>query len=404
MKILMLSCAFPYPPRQGATQLRTFNLMKYLSTRHDVTLVTQRSETMMDAHLYALKEWVEDVVVFPKVATSPVPNKFINKAKQFSSYLQQGVPPHVLANYSPAMGQWVQQAVEAGKFDAVTSEESVNEIYVRPEWQGQLRTVVNVHHSIYNLGKQNLACLSSKQVLRNQLSLPLLRRYEERYCAKFSRVVTTTKEDSRQLKAINPETPISVIPNGVDLGKFPKRRENVDGYNLVFVGRLEHRANIDAVRYLSLEIFPAIRLRYPQATLKIVGSSPTGMVKELGAIEGITLVSNVPDVLDYYHQATVCVIPLRSGSGLQHKTLQAMAAGVPVVASDRGFAGIPIDGADVPLRGMRANTIDEYIYAIGRLFTEPKLREKVRNQARSLIEKEYTWERAGALYEKALTR
>ena len=42
MRILSISATFPYPPHRGGTQVRTFNLLKYLAQNHEVTLVTQK--------------------------------------------------------------------------------------------------------------------------------------------------------------------------------------------------------------------------------------------------------------------------------------------------------------------------------------------------------------------------
>lgn len=403
MKILMLSSSFPCPSVYGGTPLRTFHLMKYLSDRHKVTLVTQRSENITDADLKNMQKWVQDLVVFPKMETPKTQKGLFNKAKRWQSYIQQGTPSEVLSQYSPAMQTWINEAVKSTSFDVVTSEDSINEIYVRSEWQDKMRTVVNIHSSVYGEWKLQLSNQFSENDLRDSLKLPWLRRYEERYCSKFSVVVATTTEDRKQLKAINPEKKISVIPNGVDLSLFPKRSSDPGGEKLVFVGVLNNPANVDAVRFFSLEVFPELRLRYPNLTLQLVGANPVPEVLELAEIKGITVIANVPSVLDYLHGATIYVSPLRMSSGIQNKTLQAMAAGVPIVASDRGLSGISVDGADVPLRAMRANTKEEYIYAIGRLLIEPKLREKLSGNARSLIEKEYTWERAGALYEKALS-
>ena len=143
--------------------------------------------------------------------------------------------------------------------------------------------------------------------------------------------------------------------------------------------------------------------RYPDAAIELVGSRPVPKIRELGELPGISITSHVPSVVEYLHWATVCVVPMRIGLGMKNKTLEAMAAGVPVVASDRGLEGLEVDGADIPLRAMRANSVDEYVYAIGRLFDEPKLREKISENARSMIETEYMWERAGARYEKVLS-
>ncbi len=106
---------------------------------------------------------------------------------------------------------------------------------------------------------------------------------------------------------------------------------------------------------------------------------------------------------EYLHQATVCIVPMRIGFGIKNKTLEAMAAGVPVVASNSGLEGLAVDGANVPLRALRANTVEEYIAAISRLFEDAQLRQKLSDQARTLIESEYTWERAGQRYEQVLS-
>lgn len=404
MKILMLSSMFPCPSGYGGNPLRTFHLMKYLSDRHKVTLVTQRSPEITDADVENLQKCVQELVVFPTVEIPKTQNGLFDKAKRWQSYIQQGTPSRVLSQYSPIMQSWVNEAIDSTAFDVVTSEDSINEIYVRAEWQDKIRTVVNIHSSLYGEWKLQLSNQFAENDLRDSLKLPWLRRYEERYCSKFSVVVATTTEDRKQLKAINPETKISVIPNGVDLSLFPKRSSDPGGEQLIFVGVLNNPANVDAVRFFSLEVFPELRLRYPNLTLQLVGANPAPEVLELTEIEGITVIGNVPSVIDYLHSATVCVVPLRMSGGMQNKTLEAMAAGVPVVASDRGLAGIDVDGANFPLRAMRANTIEEYVYAIGRLLIEPKLRDKLSSNARSLIEKEYTWERAGALYEKALSQ
>ena len=114
---------------------------------------------------------------------------------------------------------------------------------------------------------------------------------------------------------------------------------------------------------------------------------------------------------EYLHWATVCVVPTRRGFGLQNKTLEAMAAGVPVVESEskaplreRALLGLKVDRANVPLGAMRANTLSEYVYAIDRLFAEPKLREKLSTNGRTLVETEYTWERIGQRYENVIQK
>ncbi|NEO70604.1 glycosyltransferase family 4 protein [Moorena sp. SIO3H5] len=404
MKILMLSATFPYPPTRGGTQVRTFNLLKHLKLSHDITMITQRSEDVTDQEVEKLGKWVDELVVFPQPKPCDPSGGIWGKVKRFSNFLRQGIPPSVLHLYSREIQQWMDEAVAAGRFDIITCEHSVNEIYVRPEWRQQLGTVVNIHSSVYGTFRNQLETRTSENQLRDQLNLPLLRRYEERYCAKFTGLVVTTPEDQSQIAAYKPSGKIAVIPNGVDLTQFPQRTADPGGHRIVFIGAMDNRANIDAVSFLSLEVFPAIKERYGDASLDLVGARPVPAVLELAQLSGITVTGRVPSMVEYLHQATICVVPMRTGFGIKNKTLEAMAAGVPVVGSDRGLEGLAVDSANTPLRALRANHVKEYISAITRLFEDPQLRAKLSQNARSLIENEYTWDRAGQCYEQALAQ
>ena len=80
-----------------------------------------------------------------------------------------------------------------------------------------------------------------------------------------------------------------------------------------------------------------------------------------------------------------------------------MAAGVPIVASDRGLEGLPVDSKNLPLRALRANSPEAYVTSIGRLFDDAVLRQTLSKNARHMIETEYTWEIAGQRYEQVLS-
>ena len=456
MKILMLSSTFPYPPSRGGTQVRTFNLLQYLSQRHDVILGTVRSPDVTDAQIDALRQQVAELAVFPNPQVPPQPplvkggltlhqgleegffppplnkgedffppplnkegteggfSEIIGKFHRFGRFLLSGTPPNVLSSYSQAMQNWADELVTTGKCDAVTCEHSVNEIYVRPEWRQKVLTVANIHSSVWGTCREMLATGTSEKPLRDRLNLPLLARYEKRYCSKFTRIVATTSTDREQLlELLSPRVrvrgkqdffvpPIEVIPNGVDLVQFPYRSIDPGGHTLIFAGAMNNLPNIDAARFLSLQILPALQQRYPDATLTLVGASPVPSVLALGKLPGIQVVGRVQRVAEYLHQAAVCVVPMRIGFGIKNKTLEAMAAGTPVVASDRGLEGLVVDGGPQPRRALRANKVHEYVEAITSLFENQQLRQDLSVSARSLVESQYTWDIIGRQYDRLL--
>jgi polysaccharide biosynthesis protein PslH len=391
MNILMLSNTFPYPPTKGGTQVRTFHLLKYLNHFHSVTLLTQRSAEVSNAEIQALREFVSELVVFEKQIDRS------NKLQRFANFLIEGTPPSVRSNYSPAMQAWIDQHLD--KFDVVTCEHSVNEAYIRPEFRNKVKTIVNAHSSVYGTCHNQLQTGTSENEFRDRINLPLLKRYEKRFCNKFSNIVVTTEDDRAQVESFNPNADISVIPNGVDFTEFPYRTADPGGHHLVFIGAMDNLANIDAAKFLTLEILPQIQIKYPDATLSLVGARPTPEILELQ--DRATVTGRVDSIANYLHRATVCVIPMRTGYGIKNKTLEAMAAGTPIVSSDRGLEGLQFND---PICALQANTIGEYVATISRLFEDAELRSQLSHNARSLIENNYTWERAGHQYLQVLER
>lgn len=387
MNILMLSTTFPYPPTKGGTQVRTFHLLRYLHHFHSVTVLTQRSADVSDADIAALREHVSELVVFDK----PIDRS--NKLQRFANFLMEGTPPSVRSNYSPAMQTWIDQHID--KFDVITCEHSVNEAYIRPEFRH--KAVVNVHSSVYGSCRNQLQTGTSEHELRDRINLPLLKRYEKRFCSKFSHIVVTTEDDRTQLQSFHPNAAIRVIPNGVDFAEFPYRTADPGGHHLIFIGAMDNLANIDAAKYLTLEILPQVQAKYPDTTLSLVGARPTSEVLQLQDRAFVT--GRVESIAEHLHCATVCVIPMRTGYGIKNKTLEAMAAGTPIVSSDRGLEGLQFSH---PMRALHANTTPEYVTAISRLFDDAALRSQLSENARSLIETEYTWERAGHQYLQVL--
>ncbi|MGH1395656.1 MAG: glycosyltransferase family 4 protein [Trichormus sp.] len=400
MNILMLSATFPYPPTRGGTQVRTFNLLKYLSQSHSITLLTQRDRNITEAEIAELQECVDQLMVFERPPDPGKNTALINKIQRFSQFLQQGTPPSVLTRYSREMQAWIDQAVAERKYDVITSEHSVNEIYVRSHFQKHLKTIVNVHSSVYGSCLNQLTSGVSENVLRDKINLPLLRRYEQQYCSKFTQIVVTTAEDQIQLQEFAPKTPIAVIPNGVDLVTFPYRHTDPQGHKLVFIGAMDNLANIDAVCFFAHQVLPEIQKDYPDTTFDIVGSHPAPEVLALQTQPGITVTGKVPAMVDYLHKATVCVVSMRTGFGIKNKTLEAMAAGVPIVGSDRGLEGLAVDGDNIPLAALRANAPKEYIDAIKQLFEHPQLQAELSHNGRKLVESQFTWEIAGQRYEQ----
>ncbi len=188
-----------------------------------------------------------------------------------------------------------------------------------------------------------------------------------------------------------------VVENGVPVAEFPESPPAggfVPGgrFRVLFVGSMDYYANVDAAGYFSREAWPAIRERVPGAVLTIVGRDPASEVRDLAALPGIEVTGTVPDGRRYYGEAFVALVPVRVAGGTRIKILEAMAAGVPVVATSRGAEGLEA----VPgVHYLLAETGPEMADAVVELSRDALKAGSLAREGRELVRQRYDWAALG---------
>jgi len=171
------------------------------------------------------------------------------------------------------------------------------------------------------------------------------RRMEGRLISEFDHALVTSETDRKALLGLVSSgagtAPVSVLPNGVDLDFFhPNPEIQREAETLVFSGKMSYHANVSMVKYLAAEIMPRVWRERSRVRLVIVGKDPTPEVRALGADPRITVTGTVEDIRPYLWKATVAVVPLVYGAGIQNKILEAMACGTPVVTTSRTLSAL----------------------------------------------------------------
>ena len=393
MKILFLSLRCPYPPHRG-DRIRSYNFIKQLSKQHAVTLVYfAESETDIESakHLEPFCERIEWVRFHRSFARLNAGVHCLSKHPLQLHYW-----------YAPQMQRRINELLTQERFELIHAQLFRMGQYVT-EVQGPTKVLDLCDSLALNLSRRaelesnpwlakiKLDCTPKRFLVK--LEEKRVRRYEVDIMKAFDCGTVVARFDRDYLLAQDDTLNLSIVPMGVDLGYFQPNPITQPAPMLLFTGTMNYFPNTDAVIYFCDEVFPRIRERHPKACFYVVGNHPSEPVKRLEAQEGVTVTGYVPDVRPYFEKASVFVAPLRAGSGIQTKNLEAMAMGVPVVTTSVGAMGLE---ADIGKELLVADTPADFAEQVIHLLDNTCLRKTLAQTARTRVENSYSWEAIGA--------
>jgi glycosyltransferase involved in cell wall biosynthesis len=209
-----------------------------------------------------------------------------------------------------------------------------------------------------------------------------------------------SQEDARLMQEVHQlSVPIHVIPNTVNVDNYEPARARLclrpdsvaaTGRTLIFPAIFRWEPNNAAAHFLIEEVFPRLVRVFPDCQLLLAGSDPTPSMKGAAAQDPRIVVTGVvPDVLPFLAAATVMAVPLWQGGGTRLKILEGFAANVPVVTTKKGAEGLEVEnGTHVLL----ADSAEEFVAAVKRIWTEERLAEHLAANALELVTRAYSWD------------
>lgn len=144
-----------------------------------------------------------------------------------------------------------------------------------------------------------------------------------------------TPEESMHIAQTNPGIQVITLPYTTSIVNGVSMPSSVP--TCLFVGS-DNTPNRDGLRWLLSEVWPDVLMTLPEAQLRIVGNVRLSPMERLP--DNVTLVGTVDDLQPEYDGAQVVLVPLRVGSGLKIKLIEALGHGVPIVATSCGAAGV----------------------------------------------------------------
>lgn len=387
MKIFIITSRIPYPLEKG-DKLRIYHQVKELSKSNEVYLCCLQ---IGEIHPQAKQELekITQHVAFVKLNKLRI---FINLFLTFFSS-------------KPFQVSYFYQRNAQKKIDSFIKEFEPDHIYAQ-----LIRTSEYVkmkHHIPKTLDYMDSFSLGMSRRSENApfLFRPLLKseakrllHYENVIFDYFEEHTIISAQDKEQIWHKDRKK-IAIIPNGLDASFFhPKQTEKK--YDILFSGNMSYIPNVDAALFLAKDIFPLVLKEFPNCKLMIAGATPHVKISALQS-DSIFISGWMDDIREAYWGARIFVAPLRLGSGLQNKLLEAMATKIPSITSEIANKSLGAKNEDEILIAL---TAQEFADKIIFLLKDENAASLIAEKGYTYVTSNFNWEISSNKLEKVIKR
>jgi sugar transferase (PEP-CTERM/EpsH1 system associated) len=374
MKLFILLSRVPYPLDKG-DKLRAFNFIKYLSEYHDIYLFCINEDKTSEAALAAIQPYCKRIkiinlskiqilislfnAIFSKL---PFQVAYFTNQKikhEIDHYIAEIQPDHIFCQLV-RMAEYVKNIKIPKTIDyqdvfsyGVKRRIQISKFYLKPLLKEEYKRLVAYENEVFELFNTRLII----------------------------------SETDRDLITHPQKNKIDIIPNGVDFNYY-KPINCEKEYDIVFTGNMSYPPNVNAALFLVNDILPLVKEKISDVRIQIAGANPTILVRQLNS-SNVTVTGWVDDLRNCYANSRVFVAPMRIGTGLQNKLLEAMAMGVPCVST--GLCNNALHAKN-EVEILLGNSAHEIADCIVKLLLYSDMRDEISNNALEFVKNNFNWE------------
>lgn len=398
MKILMIVPFLPNTQMSGG-QTRWYNIIKLLSREHDITLFTLIKDESEKKFIPELEKYCKKVKVFKRSKSAwTIKNILLAELGYW--------PLVVIRNFSMHERRAVEKELSENKYDLIHAEA----FYVMPHIPTTDIPIILVEQTIEFMVYKHYVDTKVPMFLKPfyLLDVVKLKFWEKHYWRKADRLVAVSSEDRNTMRGQIPGINVDIIPNGVDAAHYDTTKYAQKSPPRVMYGvtNFEWLQNVEAVDMLIKEVWPKIHAKVPHARLWIVGRKIPQEIVELSKTrEDIEVTESIEDAREAYKSSSVMVTPIKGSGGTRLKILEALAAGLPVVSTSVGVAGLGLtNGKHALIKDTMGGLADETV----KLLKDKNLATRIGEAGREYVKKHFDWKVIGGLhdniYEKVIKK
>jgi glycosyltransferase involved in cell wall biosynthesis len=351
MRVLYVTTEFPWPPSAGG-RVRSLAELRLLHSLPEVTrllVLTLAEDPVNRDDVSALSKELPRAELLAPIF-HPI------HLKRFPRHVPRVALVRALARVPYLAAKWDGRAIRRSLVHHL-SKETFDVVYIDhlgmarylPEirkCQPRARVVLEQHNVESDFFGQFAA--------KKHGAVGIVARDEHRLAVRFERdtmravdaVVAISTDDARTFKTLA----------GIDAVVVPQivpfvRRDYAPSAppELLYVGSLAWHPNVAGLDWFCRDVWPLLHARAPEITLSIVGSglqknaSGKPIVPVAWQLPGITTHGFVQELAPYEARATAMIAPISGGSGVRIKLLEGFRAGLPIVTTKAGAAGLPLE-------------------------------------------------------------
>ena len=383
MKIFVLLPRIPWPLEKG-DKLRAFNQIKQLAQNNEVVLCALNTDKKADKKeaFKALQPHCLSVTFID-----------INKLSILFNIIKaffKGLPLQCGYFYNKKAHKKIQDIISKHKPDMLFGQLLRVAEYLRNE-----KTPKTIdYQDVFSMGmkrRSEVAPFFMKPFFN--MEYRRLKRYERNIFDDFD-IKTIISEQDRNFIDHKNKNEILIVPNGVD-HEYYSPQEQEKKYDIVFTGNMAYAPNINAVEYLAHNILPLVWRELPNVKMYIAGATPDPRVKKV-ASNKIIISGWLDDMRDAYAQSKIFIAPMRIGTGLQNKLLEAMSMKLPCITTS--LANNPV-GAEADKEILVGNNEYELADHIITLLTDKEKANSIAQNGYDFVHRVYDWKMATKIME-----
>ena len=410
MKILNITPFLPWPLDTGGN-IAQFTHIDYLRKRHEITLVVSLNDKSEIAHSKKLQEiWPEVKIVYAcpfSFLIKKIMRYTINLMYLFKIFIKKILREFTFGDLLTHCHLFPADLF----FLASTVSRELHNSYdiIQVEFPHLLSLIdilpmntkkIFVHYEIRYMRAE-------KQYTgtHNSYCYKLIKSKELNYLNKYDAIFTMSENDKLILKKELPHKTIYSSPPGIlDIKDTISINQYEFKNKLIFIGSEVHYPNIDSIEWFLGEIWPLLHSSSQQLQFYIIGNWVKNNVGKYSSFKNVFFTGYLPDLSETM-QGSIMVVPLRIGSGIRLKILEAMSSGVPVISTSIGCEGIPtVNGKNIII----ADSTEDFITETLKLSNDHDLRLKLIKNGLETVRKNFSQgivgERRNCIYQEVASK